>query len=83
MFTSAHTGQSMTGARSRRRRAGRQTRIQGLKLESLEQRRLLAGDTGTDAGPGAGDPWPPDPRSGAVQGMKWEDLNGDGLRTRR
>lgn len=78
MFTFPHTGPFMTGS-LRRRGLGRRARMQGFKLETLEPRRLLAGDMGTDAGAGAGDPWPPGLGYGTVVGTKWEDRNGDGL----
>ena len=78
MFTFPYSGPFLAGSLGHRG-LGRRARRQGFKLEALEARRLLAGDMGTDAGAGAGDPWPPGLGYGTVQGIKWEDRNGDGL----
>ena len=80
MFTSSISGRSSGGlvgrGRRTRGRSGRPSRSTGLRLELLECRRLLAGVDGSEDG----DPWPPDELHGTVQGTKWEDLDGDGVR---
>ena len=60
-----------TLGRRARRRNGRRRRL-GLNLESLECRRLLAGD--------GIDPEPLPPFSSSISGTKWEDVNANGQR---
>ncbi len=62
---------SSLGRIARRRRSQHHRRL-GLNLESLECRRLLAGD--------GIEPEPMPPFSSSISGTKWEDLNANGQR---
>ncbi len=88
MFRFRNKASSLADLQRRPRVPGGRTAWRaGLRLESLECRCLLAGDLGIDVGQGAFEEAgvaadPAESRWGAVEGIKWEDLDGDGVRER-